>query len=114
MLSLANGTLGVLPSASLAAHAIGQRLAHAQGTLSKRGLKQVDRLPSNQGIEVDAFFEHWVPYVIGARTSMVMALDWTRCAGVGHQTLGLSMLTRHGRATPLLWRTVHARHRDAR
>jgi hypothetical protein len=76
--------------------------------LSKYGVKQVDRLLSNQGIEVDAFFEHWVPYVIGARTAAVIALDWTSFAGGGHEALVLSMLTRHGRATPLLWRTVEA------
>lgn len=35
VLSLANAALGVLTSASLAVHAIGQGLAHAQGTLSK-------------------------------------------------------------------------------
>jgi hypothetical protein len=108
VLSLANGTLGVLSSASLAVHAIGQGLAHAQGTLSKHGVKQVERLLSNRGIEVDAFFEHWVAYVIGVRTSLVIALDWTSFARDGHETLVLSMLTRHGRATPLLWRTVEA------
>ncbi len=108
VLSLANGTLGVLTSASLAVHAIGQGLAHAQGTLSKHGVKQVDRLLSNRGIGVDAFFEHWVPYAIGARTSVVVALDWTSFARDGHETLVLSLLTRHGRATPLLWRTVEA------
>src|SRR5690606_13429562 len=108
VLSLANGTLGVLTSASLAVHAIGQGLAHAQGTLSKHGIKQVDRLLSNQGIEVEALYEHWVPYVIGARKAVVVALDWTSFAHDGHETLVLSMLTRHGRATPLLWRTVEA------
>ena len=34
VLSLANATLGVLASASLAVHAIGQGLAQAMGTLS--------------------------------------------------------------------------------
>ena len=71
VLSLANATLGVLTSASLAVHAIGQGLAHAQGTLSKHGVKQVDRLLSNRGIEVDAYFAQWVPYVIGARKAVV-------------------------------------------
>lgn len=108
VLSLASGTLGVLTSASLAVHAIGQGLAHAQGTLSKHGVKQVDRLLSNRGIEVDALFEHWVPYLIGARRAVVVALDWTSFARDGHATLVLSMLTRHGRATPLMWRTVEA------
>ena len=58
VLSLANATLGVLSSASLAVHAIGQGLAHAQGTLSKHGVKQVDRLLSNQGIKLGVFFAH--------------------------------------------------------
>ena len=49
VLSLANATLGVLASASLAVHAIGQGLAQAMGTLSKHGIKQVDRLLSNEG-----------------------------------------------------------------
>ena len=39
VLSLANATLGVLASASLAVHAIGQGLAQAMGTLSKHGIK---------------------------------------------------------------------------
>ena len=106
VLSLAYGTLGVLTSASLAVHAIGQGLAHARGTLSKHGVKQVDRLLSNTAIELDDFFSHWVPHVIGAREEIVVALDWTSFARDGHDTLMLSMLTEHGRATALMWETV--------
>ena len=50
--SLANATLGVITSASLAVHAIGQGLAQARGTLTKHGVKQVDRLLSNGGVGV--------------------------------------------------------------
>ena len=71
VLSLANATLGVLTSASLAVHAIGQGLAQAMGKLSKHGVKQVDRLLSNEGIEVGKFFGYWVPYMVGARTEPV-------------------------------------------
>ena len=106
VLSLAHGTLGVLTSASLAVHAIGQGLAHARGTLSKHGVKQVDRLLSNRAIELDGFFSHWVPHVIGAREEIVVALDWTSFARDGHDTLMLSMLTEHGRATGVMWETV--------
>ena len=80
VLSLANATLGVLTSASLAVHAIGQGLAQAMGKLSKHGVKQVDRLLSNEGIEVGKFFGYWVPYMVGARTEVVVALDWTSFA----------------------------------
>ena len=108
VLSLSNATLGVLTSASLAIHAVGQGLAQAMGTLSKHGVKQVDRLLSNDGINVERFFGHWVPYMVGARPEIVVALDWTSFARDGHETIVLSMLTGHGRATPLMWRTVQA------
>ena len=108
VLSLSNATLGVLTSASLAIHAVGQGLAQATGKLGKHGVKQVDRLLSNDGIDVERFFGYWVPYMVGARPEMVVALDWTSFARDGHETLVLSMLTGHGRATPLMWRTVQA------
>ena len=106
VLSLDNAALGVLASASLAVHLVGQGLAQALGKLSKHGVKQVDRLLSNEGIDVEAFFGHWVPYLVGGRVEIVVALDWTSFARDGHETLVLSMLTGHGRATPLMWRSV--------
>ena len=75
VLSLANATLGVLTSASLAVHAIGQGLAQAMGKLSKHGIKQVDRLLSNEAIDVQRFFGYWVAYMVGARVEIVVALD---------------------------------------
>ena len=108
VLSLSNATLGVLVSASLAVHAIGQGMAQALGKLSKHGVKQVDRLLSNQGIDVWAFFGYWVPYLVGARPEVVVAMDWTSFAKDGQDTVVLSMLTGHGRATPLMWRTVES------
>jgi hypothetical protein len=47
-----------------------------------------------------------VPYVVGPRTSINVVIDWTEFDADGQATLMLSMLTRHGRATPLLWLTV--------
>ena len=76
------------------------------GALTKHGVKQVDRLLSNRGINVLIFFAHWTPYLIGARTEVVVALDWTSFAADQQETIVLSMLTGHGRATPLLWKTV--------
>ena len=52
--SLAGATLGVMQSASLAVGLIGQGLALARGRLTKHAVKQVDRLLSNRGIDVDA------------------------------------------------------------
>ena len=106
VLSLANATLGVLASASLAIHAVGRGLAQAMGTLTKHGVKQVDRLLSNRGVDVGTFFAYWTPYIVGARKEVIVALDWTSFAADGQDTIVLSMLTGHGRATPLLWKTV--------
>jgi hypothetical protein len=36
-------------------------------------------------------------------------LDWTECDADGHATIALYLVTRHGRATPLIWRTVPKR-----
>jgi hypothetical protein len=48
VLSLANATLGVIRTASLAVNTIGQGLALARGLTTKHAIKQVDRLLSNQ------------------------------------------------------------------
>jgi hypothetical protein len=104
--SLANATLGVMTAASLAVAAIGHGLALARGCLTKHAIKQVDRLLSNPGIEVDALLARWVPYAVGARPSIAVAMDWTDFDADGQATIMLSLLTGHGRATPLVWLTV--------
>jgi hypothetical protein len=105
--SLAGATLGVIVSASLAVSMVGQGLALARGRLTKHAVKQVDRLLSNQAIDVDALLMHWVPYVVGNRTSITVAMDWTDFDSDNQATLMLSLLSRHGRATPLVWLTVN-------
>jgi hypothetical protein len=104
--SLANATLGVMTAASLAVAAIGHGLALARGGLTKHAIKQVDRLLSNPGIEVDQLLALWVPYVVGSRPSIAVAMDWTDFDADGQATIMLSLLTGHGRATPLVWLTV--------
>jgi DDE family transposase len=104
--SLANATLGVMTSASLAVCTIGHGLALARGGLSKHAIKQVDRLLSNPGIDVKELFMRWVPFMIGSRTKVEIAMDWTDFDADDQSTIMLSLLTSHGRATPLVWLTV--------
>ena len=59
--SLAGATLGVMAAASLAVAMIGQALAQARGLVTKHAIKQVDRLLSNNGIDVWDSFARWVP-----------------------------------------------------
>ena len=110
--SLAGATLGVIESASLAIGMIGQGLALARGRLTKHAVKQVDRMLSNRGIDVDALLVHWVPYVVGSRDSIMVAMDWTEFDADDQATIMLSLLTRHGRATPLVWLTVGKSHAE--
>ena len=62
--SLAGATLGVMTSTSLAVSTIGQALAQARGVATKHAIKQVDRLLSNQKIDVWDSFAHWVPHLV--------------------------------------------------
>jgi hypothetical protein len=104
--SLANATLGVIRTASLAVHTIGQGLALARGLVTKHAVKQVDRLLSNDGIDIDAVSPHWVRHVAGSRTDINVAMDWTDFDADKQATIMLSLITGHGRATPLVWLTV--------
>jgi hypothetical protein len=106
VLSLAMATLGVIHAASLSVYAIGQALAVARGTKGKHGVKQVDRLLSNEGIDLWHLFSSWVPYVLAKRTEAVVSLDWTDFDADDHTTLVATLKTRHGRSTPLVWLTV--------
>lgn len=104
--SLANATLGVISSASLAVNTIGQGLALARGRLTKHAIKQVDRMLSNPGVDVGELTKRWVPYVVGQRPSIVVAMDWTDFDADNQATIMLSLVSKHGRSTPLLWLTV--------
>ena len=106
VLSLANGVVGVIHAAALAVHFIGEGLASAMGTDPKHAIKQVDRLLSNSAISVWVFFARWVPFVVGERKALNVALDWTEFDRDGQTTIALYLMTGHGRATPLIWKTV--------
>src|SRR6202161_660141 len=101
--ALAAATLGVMTGASLAVAMIGQALAQARGLVTKHAIKQVDRLLGNVGNDVWESFARWVPHLVGSRTDIVVAMDWTDFDGDGQATLALNLVTEHGRAMPLLW-----------
>ncbi len=105
VLSMANATTGVIHAAALGVNAIGRAYALSQGKTAKHGIKQVDRLLSNKAIEPASLFSSWAPYVLGDRTEARIALDWTHFDADGHSTIAAYLITSHGRATPLVWRT---------
>ncbi len=78
VLSLANGTLGVMSGACLAVSLIGQALAKARGLFAKSAIKQVDRLLSNAGVVPWDLFGSWVREVVGERREIVVAMELDR------------------------------------
>lgn len=106
ILSLKLGTVGVLHAVSLCIHVIGRALAWAEAKDPKHTIKQVDRLLSNERFVPWAMFDAWVKYIVAGRDEILVALDWTEFDKDKQSTIALYLLARHGRATPLLWKTV--------
>lgn len=107
VMSLTNATAGAIRAATLGVHAIGLALARERGLGEKHAIKQVDRFFSNNRIDPWSLADKWVPFVVGQRADIRVAMDWTDFDADGHATLMLAMLTSHGRATPLIWRTYY-------
>jgi hypothetical protein len=106
LLALSNGVVGVLHTATLAIHAIGAAYAVVAQGQAKHGIKQIDRWLSNPAFDVARLWSSWVAFVVGVRKEIVIALDWTDFDKDDHTTLCAYLVTRHGRATPLVWKTV--------
>lgn len=103
--SLANGVAGVLNAAMLTIHAVGQAYAAMALIEATSGVKQVDRFLSNVRVDLAVLFPEWIKFVVGERKELTIALDWTDFDKDDHTTLAAYAVTRHGRATPLMWKT---------
>lgn len=104
--SLANYAVGAMTAPRAAVHAIGAAYAAVAEIQPRSGIKQVDRLLSNDGINVDALTPGWARFLLGSRTEVILAMDWTDFEVDDHMTLAVYIVTTHGRATPLAWKTV--------
>ncbi|WP_437627976.1 IS4 family transposase [Sorangium sp. So ce1151] len=85
---------------------MGRGLAWARDGSPKHTTKQVDRLLSNNNVSPWLLFDAWVRFVVGSRAELLVALDWTEFDSDNHATLALYSITRHWRATSLMWKTV--------
>ena len=104
--SLANAAIGLLQSEELILHKIGEGLAQAKGLDKKHATKQVDRLLSNKKLDIWEECVVWGSFIIGDRKEIFVSMDWTDFDADGQSTIALNLITEHGRATPLLWKTV--------
>lgn len=105
--SLANAVAGVLACASVCIHAIGAAYAALADITAKSGVKQIDRLLSNDGLNTENMQRAWVRHAIGERGDILVAMDWTEFDNDTQSTLCIYLVTTHGRAMPLVWKTVY-------
>jgi len=105
--SMARAALGVIASGSLIVHRIGRGMAEFLNLSDKHAVKQVDRLLSNNKLDVWSSFEDWVQFLVQGRKAINVTMDWTDFDGDNHSTIALNLVTSHGRATPLIWKTVY-------
>lgn len=104
--SLAFAAYGAALGERLGSAWIGRALARARGGSPKHGIKQVDRLVGNKELNVQHCLGGYVGWLVGQRKEIVVSLDWTEYAKSGHSRIAVNLVTTHGRATPLVWKTV--------
>jgi hypothetical protein len=84
--SLANGVTGVLNATIVSVSAVGRAYAEVAHIGPKSGVKQVDRLLSNDGVDLDEVGALWVRHVVGATPELVLVMDWTDFDDDDHAT----------------------------
>lgn len=104
--SVAHAILGAMGAPSAGVAALGRSAATLRCMDAKHGIKQVDRFLSNRKIDDLDLVRQQVAFVVGDRSCVVLTMDWTEYGLHGQNRLALNLVTRHGRATPLLWKTV--------
>jgi hypothetical protein len=103
--SLARYSIGTMEAPRAGIRAIGAAYAKVAHIQMRHGVKQADRFLSNPGIDVEALTPAWARFVIGSRKEIIVALDWTDFDLDDHSVLCAYVVTTHGRATPLCWKT---------
>lgn len=105
--SLADAAFGLLQSERMLLHKMGAGLALGKTLNKKHATKQIDRLLSNPKFDIWGQAEQWLEYMIGGRKELLFSMDWTDFDGDSQSTIAINLITSHGRATPVLWKTVN-------
>jgi hypothetical protein len=104
--ALAHAVAGAIHADTASIAAIGRGAARAREVSEKHSIKQVDRLLANSKIDPFELMKKVIPVIIAERPRAVIAVDWTEFASDAQSTIVASLISDHGRATPLLWLTV--------
>lgn len=108
LVSITDAVTGIITAGSLRLSQAGAGIAEAKGKMPKHPIKQLDRLLSNNKIETEIIQNNVAANLIASRSMLLVAMDWTVFHKDGHMTITLRLITDHGRATPLLSKTVPA------
>lgn len=106
VMALAHAVTGAIHAETASIADIGRAAARAREVSEKHSIKQVDRLLANSKVNPFELMKKVIPTIIAERTAVVIAIDWTEFASNGQSTITASLITNHGRATPLLWLTT--------
>ncbi len=104
--SISNAVLGAMHADRAGVASIGRAMAAARGATAKHAIKQVDGLLGNDKIDDEEAMKCLAKYLAGNKKAVVASLDWTEYGAEGHHRIALNVVTKHGRATPLAWKTV--------
>lgn len=103
--TMADLVYGVLFCPKLSITAVGRTLASQMRVCAKHCIKRVDRFLGNHLIRTDMLIDCFCRWLTEKRQSIVVSLDWTEYGIDKHHRLALNLVTSHGRATPLLWKS---------
>jgi hypothetical protein len=106
VLSLANATLGVVSAASLAVHTISQGPSRAAWSPNTRSNRWTGCCPTMASTPTPSCPAGSATSWDLPRIDIKVAMDWTDFDADGQTTIMPSLMTDHGRATPLVWLTV--------
>jgi hypothetical protein len=106
VLALSHAVLGATFASQAGVANIGRAMAAERESNPKHGIKQFDAFLSNGKFKDEYAQRAHVRFVVGARKQVVATMDWTEYAEDGQHRIALSLVTRHGRSTPLIWKTV--------
>lgn len=107
--AISTGIMGAVYGTRLNSTNMGIAIANVLGTSPRYAIKQVDRLCGNIKIDWKVSQSKYVRYVIASRKTLFVSLDWTEFGKDQQSQLMLNLITSHGRATPLLWKTYYDR-----
>jgi hypothetical protein len=108
--ALSAGIFAAMLSPRLTSATMGRALAQSSGKSAKHQIKRMDRLVGNENINIEESFRSYAPWVIGARKLIAVSLDWTEYGNDKQSRIAINLVTNHGRATPLIWKSVFDRN----